>query len=62
MITYPNRDNLSDSELAYQVLDFVLAEQMDGRRPTIGDVAHKFGMSPSVAEQLHASLKASGEL
>lgn len=62
MNNYPNSKGLSDSELTYQVLDYVLEQQMAGRQPTIGDVALRFGMSPSVTEQLHEALKASGEL
>lgn len=51
-----------DSVMQCEVLDWLLAEQLDGRRPTSEDVAREFGVMPEVAEDWRRSLEASGEL
>ncbi len=49
------------SGLMFAVLDWVLSEQLAGRRPTDVDVARQFDMSLEDAIELHDELKAMGE-
>lgn len=60
--TYPNEDNLSTSTLMLKVLDWLLDEQLAGRRPNTFDVADKFGMTKEAANKLHDELTEMGEL
>lgn len=52
---------MSRGELILSVLDWVLDEQMAGRRPTSEDVGKQFGMTADEAEALRQELEDMGE-
>lgn len=49
-------------ELMLAVLDWVLEEQLAGRRPNTIDVAKKFNLDIEFVEKLHDELHEMGEL
>lgn len=51
-----------DPELLLRVLDWVLAEQMAGRRPSSVEVAKAFEMTVEEAEEIREELERIGEL
>lgn len=50
------------SDLLLSILDWVLDEQLAGRRPTSVEVAKHFNMTTEEAEAIRAELEAMGEL
>lgn len=53
---------LDKSDLILAVLDWVMEEQLAGRRPNSVDVANHFGMTSDEAEVLREELEKMGEL
>ena len=51
----------TDPELLLRILDWILAEQMDGRSPTSVDVGKAFEMTAEEAERIREELEKMGE-
>lgn len=54
-----NPDLPPDIDLA--ILDWVLEEQLAGRKPTTEDVAHHFALTIEEAQKIHDDLEKAGE-
>lgn len=61
MITKERLDELLTSDMMLAVLDWVLEEQLAGRRPNDHDVAAHFGLTLEEAIEIHDELERSGE-